>query len=227
MCPSAPPRPLPAPGQPIAPQALLDRLLALPRGPRALIALAGPPGSGKSTLAAALVERIDAAHPGLAALLPMDGYHFDDRVLMARGWRPRKGAPHTFDVGGLRAMLRRLRADDEDEIAVPLFDRDLEIARAGAGIIPRAARLVLVEGNYLLLDDPPWADLRPLFDLRALVMVPEPVLRARLRARWEGYGLDESQIGVKLEENDLPNGALVMARSGGAGLLVDGTQPLP
>lgn len=178
---------------------------------RRLVAVAGPPGSGKSTFAerlhAALADRI------AAEVLPMDGYHYDDVVLNARGHRPRKGAPHTFDVDGLAAMLARLRADDGRDVAVPVFDRSIEIARAGARIIPAATRLIIVEGNYLLLDDPAWARLRGSFDRTVFLRVPEEELTRRLEARWQGYGLDAAQIREKLEENDLPNGRLVNGKS--------------
>ena len=103
---------------------------------RSLTAIAGAPGSGKSTLAEAVVARLNEEAPDSAAVLPMDGYHFDDRVLVSRGLRPRKGAPDTFDVAGFYHMLHRLKRNEEPEIAVPVFDRDLEIARAGARLIP-------------------------------------------------------------------------------------------
>lgn len=178
---------------------------------RRLVAVAGPPGSGKSTFA----ERLHAALSGRTAaeVLPMDGYHYDDIVLNARGHRPRKGAPHTFDVDGFAAMLSRLRADDGRDVAVPVFDRSIEIARAGARIIPAATRLVIVEGNYLLLDDPAWAQLRPLFDATVFLRVPEAELARRLSARWEGYGMDPETVRSKAEGNDLPNARLVNAHS--------------
>lgn len=191
----------------------LAALAAKPRPGRFLIAIAGAPGSGKSTLAERLVERLDAAEPGCAAVLPMDGYHFDDRVLVPRGLRPRKGAPETFDVGGLRHMLIRLRENAEDEIAVPVFDRDLEIARAGARLIPKSVRIIVVEGNYLLLDRAPWSGLRGLFDVTVMIAAPEAVLRQRLEARWQAYDLSPDEITAKLETNDLPNGRLIMAGS--------------
>jgi pantothenate kinase len=187
---------------------------------RRIVAVAGPPGSGKSTLAEALEAAVDAAHSGRAAVLPMDGYHYDDEVLVARGWRPRKGAPHTFDVGGLASMLRRLRANDEAEVAVPRFDRAIEIARAGARLIPQSVRVVIVEGNWLLLDEAPWSSLAPLFDVTAMVRVPEEELARRLAARWEGYGLDAAGVRAKLEDNDLPNGRLVVARSRPAAVVI-------
>ncbi|MBL8893427.1 MAG: nucleoside triphosphate hydrolase, partial [Rhizobiales bacterium] len=156
-----------------------------------------------------LCTRLNEGSPGSAAVLPMDGYHFDDRVLEARGLRARKGAPDTFDVAGLHHMLARLKRNAEDEVAVPVFDRDLEIARAGARLIPQSVRILIVEGNYLLLDQRPWSDLRDAFDVTAMINVSEEILRRRLHERWMGYGLSPDQIAAKLEDNDLPNGRLV------------------
>ena len=176
---------------------------------RTILAMAGPPGSGKSTLADRLAGLLNERVPGFADVLPMDGYHYDDVYLVPAGLRPRKGAPHTFDVGGLFHTLKRLRAADEAEVAVPVFDRKIEIARAGARLIPASVPVIIVEGNWLLLDRTPWGRLRPTFDITVLVEVPEDVLRSRLRVRWEGLGLTEAEIIAKLEENDLPNGRLV------------------
>jgi pantothenate kinase len=205
---------------------LLQRLESLPQERRSLVAIAGPPGAGKSTVASAAVATLNARTPGRAAVLGMDGYHFDDRVLEARGRRARKGAPDTFDVGGLAHMLQRLRANAEDEVAVPVFDRDIEIARAGAGLIARSVEVVVVEGNYLLVMDPPWSALADAFDVRVLIRVSEPELRRRLVARWTGYGLTPAEQDAKIEVNDLPNGVYVLERSGNADWIVDGEAPL-
>ncbi|MBA3909040.1 MAG: nucleoside/nucleotide kinase family protein [Rhodobacter sp.] len=178
-----------------------------------MIAIAGAPGSGKSTLAEKLVGKVNTRRPGTAMVLPMDGYHYDDLYLVPAGLRPRKGAPHTFDVGGLYHTLKRLRARDEPEVAVPVFDRKIEIARAGARLIPAEVSVIVVEGNWLLLDLAPWNRLRPMFDITAMVDVPEAMLRARLRGRWERLGLSSAEIAAKLEENDLPNGRLVRTAS--------------
>ena len=178
-------------------------------GQRVIAALAGAPGSGKSTLADKLVGKLNARSQGQAAVLPMDGYHYDDLYLVPAGLRPRKGAPMTFDVGGLFHTLLRLRTRDEAEVAVAVFDRKIEIARAGARLIPKDVPVIVVEGNWLLLNQSPWDRLRPMFDVTVMVDVPEHVLRARLRGRWERLGLTEEQIVEKLEENDLPNGRWV------------------
>lgn len=192
---------------------LADILIERARHGRVIAAIAGAPGSGKSTLAEKLTALLEDASPGCSAILPMDGYHYDDGLLDLMGLRARKGAPETFDVGGLRHMLQRLRANEEETVAVPVFDREIEISRAGARLIPHEIRIIVVEGNYLLLRDTPWSELHPLYDVTAFVDVPEETLRARLQERWRGYGLVPKAIRNKLEQNDLPNARLVMASS--------------
>ena len=200
----------------------LDALCAVVRergaSARSVTAVAGPPGAGKSTLAEGLASALNDREPGSAAVFPMDGYHFDDMILNARGWRPRKGAPHTFDVAGFRHMLARLRRNEEDEIAVPVFDREIEIARNAARVIARGVRHLIVEGNYLLLDTPPWTGLAAYFDTTVFIDVARDTLRTRLEDRWKD--LDAVARVEKLEENDMPNVQLVQSQSRPADFLL-------
>ncbi len=200
---------------------LADLLTLRPRGTRFLVAVAGAPASGKSRLSEELVERLEQRQPGRAAILPMDGYHYDDALLKQLGRHARKGAPDTFDVGGLCHMLQRLRENTGEAIAVPVFDRGIETARAGARLIPAAADIVVVEGNYLLLRRPPWSALKSFFDLTVMVVTPETILRQRLTKRWEFYGLPPSEISRKIEEVDLPNGRFVVQESAAAEYRID------
>ncbi len=190
-----------------------DRLVEVVRergsSARHITAIAGPPGSGKSTVADKLAEHLNDVDPGSAAVFPMDGYHFDDAVLLSRGWLSRKGAPHTFDVGGFGAMLERLRENKEDEIAVPVFDRSIEIARNAARFIPSSVRHLIVEGNYLLLEQTPWSKLS--FDTTVSLEVPIEELDRRLRQRWSS--LEGDAFREKMEDNDLPNARLVVESS--------------
>lgn len=205
--------------QKITVDALCDKLRAHPGTQRHLTAIAGAPGSGKSTLADKLVEALNAATPGSAAVLPMDGYHYDDTVLNARGWRPRKGAPHTFDVAGFAHMLSRMRTNRDPEIAVPVFDRSIEIARAGARLIPQSVRHIIVEGNYLLLNQSPWDELTAQFDLTVFLDVPFAELERRLAERWGA--LKGAELITKMEGNDLPNARTVVEESRSADLVVE------
>lgn len=185
----------------------------IPEGARRILAVAGAPGSGKSSLASGLVDTLNAEAAGTAAILPLDGFHLDDEVLIARGDRARKGAPHTFDVGGFGATLERLRSNEEAEVAVPRFDREIEIARAGARIIPKETRLIVVEGNYLLLGHAPWGAFHRRYNYTAFIDVPFDELERRLRLRWEDHGLTADEIEAKLEQNDLPNARTVVEES--------------
>lgn len=194
-------------------EGLFDILLANSTGKRRIIAIAGAPGSGKSTLADKLVARLNASRSGTAELLPMDGYHYDDVLLDELGRRAHKGAPDTFDVGGLEHTLERLSRRDELHVAIPVFDRSIEIARSGARLIQQPVEVVVVEGNYLLLEAQPWARLRRHFDLTVLVDVPETVLRNRLIKRWQGFGIPNETVLSKVDENDLPNGRLIIGHS--------------
>lgn len=185
--------------------ALVERVRAVPRRhKRRLIALAGAPASGKSTLADHLAQALPEA-----CVVPMDGFHLDNRILRDRQLLPRKGAPETFDVAGFSHLLNRLRR--EDGVVYPLFDRALDCAVAGAGHVDGSVDTVIVEGNYLLLDDPGWRHLRELWDFAIFLAVPEGILRARLEQRWRDHGFSETDARRKIETNDLPN-ALRTAR---------------
>ncbi|MBB3978387.1 pantothenate kinase [Rhizobium azooxidifex] len=180
---------------------------------RVLIAVAGAPGCGKSTLAERAVDLVNDGRDASAALFPMDGYHYDDVVLESMGRLAFKGAIDTFDAHGFRHMLQRLKANEDDAIAVPVFDRSIEIARAGGRLISQSTDIIICEGNYLLADRAPWNLLKPIFDFTIFVDVDEAELRHRLRERWRGFGLDEAEITRKVEDNDLPNGMAIVSAS--------------
>ncbi len=185
---------------------------------RFITAIAGPPGSGKSTLAAELVENLNLMGEN-AALLPMDGFHFDNAVLEERGQLPRKGAPETFDSGGFFRILGAIRKGDQP-IAVPVFDRELDLARAGGRIIAPESRLIVAEGNYLLLNADPWANLAPLFDLTVFLEVADDELENRLIQRWLDHGHDQKAAETRARENDMVNARLVKERSREADVVI-------
>jgi len=201
-----PPPVLPAAARARA-QALLDR------GGRALLGLVGPPGAGKSTLAAALL----AAFPDVAQVVPMDGYHLANGELDRLGRRGRKGAPDTFDGAGYVALLRRLRAQRTGEtVYAPEFRREIEEPIAGAIPVFPATRLVITEGNYLLLDDGPWVDVAGLLDETWYVDIPDALRVARLTDRHVQFGRSADAAAAWVATTDEPNARLIEAARGRA-----------
>jgi pantothenate kinase len=185
---------------------------------RFMVAIAGAPGSGKSTLAHNLCgEFIRLGET--AIVVPMDGFHFDDAVLNARGHRPRKGAPFTFDARGFEVLLKRIKAR-EPEVAIAVFDRTLELSRAAADIVDEKAKFVLVEGNYLLLADEPWSRLKALFDYSVFIDVPRRELERRLIKRWLDHGFDMDYAKNWVASNDLLNIDAVNSGSAAADFVV-------
>lgn len=192
--------------------------IATTQKPRVIIAVAGAPGSGKSTISEKFREGLQDF--GGAEIFPMDGYHFDDAILNARGHRARKGAPHTFDIAGFGHMLKRLAQNSEGEIAVPVFDRDIEISRNAARIISKEAKFIIAEGNYLFLNNPEWMALDRYFDHRIWLDVPIAEIEKRLTARWLGYDYTPEMLAQKIGENDLPNAQYVIENSRKADFIV-------
>jgi pantothenate kinase len=185
---------------------------------RYMVGIAGAPASGKSTLAENVRDAL-IAQGETAIVVPMDGFHFDDAVLNARGDRARKGAPHTYDVRGFEVLLKRIKSR-EAEIAIPVFDRSMELSRAAADIVTDEAKFILVEGNYLLLKQRPWDQLKPLFDFSIFVSEPIEELEQRLIKRWLDHGFDMDYAKNWIASNDLLNIKTVISDSAKADMNV-------
>ncbi len=207
---------------------LVARARALPApGRRALLGVVGSPGSGKSTLTEALLAALRAdpppgAGPDWVAHVPMDGFHLADVELERLGRRRAKGAPDTFDAGGYVALLARLRAADPADPVVyaPAFERTLEQPLAGAIPVPAAARLVLTEGNYLLLDSGRWPAVRPLLDEAWFCALRDDVRLERLLARHVRFGKEPAAATAWIAAVDEPNAVLIEATRERADLVV-------
>ena len=177
---------------------------------RYFIALSGPPASGKSTISEKLVK--DLTFKGYnSSILQMDGFHYDDLILKEKKLLLKKGAPETFDVMGLINFVSRLQK--EDEVVIPIFDRSLELSRSSAAIISKNTKVIIVEGNYILLNNYPWKELHKFFNTTVIINCEEKVLEERLIERWEKFNLPKEEIKEKVYRNDLPNGVNVLKNS--------------
>ncbi len=184
-------------------------------GGRTIVAIAGPPASGKSTLAEAVVQSLNAKQSSevpLATLVPMDGYHLDNRVLETRGLLARKGAPETFDGVGFCEAIRGLQFARIESFH-PKFDRPMDLAIANAIAVHPDTPIVVAEGNYLLMDSDPWSTLADVYAATVFVSPTLEELENRLQHRWIKHGFDPKTALQRAKTSDLPNAERVIRES--------------
>ncbi|WP_332687844.1 nucleoside/nucleotide kinase family protein [Devosia sp.] len=212
----------------LSPQAALSRLVphilemtSNAQGQRIAIGLAGGPGTGKSTLAAELVTMLNATHPGSTALVPMDGFHMKHAKIEAMGQVDYKGAPHTFEGAEFVSFLHHLKAAKEP-VSGPGYSRKIEDTVENAFTIQPEVRVLIVEGNYLLLTEGPWAGVKAALDYAVFVDVPRDIVKARLLKRHGEEGLfSEERNRAHIERNDLPNYDLVCLSQDRADVVIE------
>jgi pantothenate kinase len=139
----------------------------------------------------------------------MDGFHLPNSTLDALGLRAVKGAPETFDVEGFLHYIRRAREEPRATLWWPEFHRELDEPTAEAIEITPRVKLVIIEGNYLLLPRPSWSEVRPILDLVWYLDAPRELLRARLLERQLAGGRTEADAVRNVEGSELPNAELV------------------
>lgn len=196
------------------------RMLATYDG-RIAIGLAGGPGVGKSTLAVKLVEALNERTPNLAAYVPMDGFHMRHAKLESLGTVKDKGAPHTFEGAAFAEFLSGVKAAT-GAVSGPGYSREIEDVVIDAFIVPAGVRVLVVEGNYLLLANAPWWQVRPLLDLAVFIDLPRNTVRERLLKRHGEHGLfSEKRNREHIERVDLANYDLVKRSRGRADIAID------
>jgi pantothenate kinase len=200
---------------------LTDRGMRLlhraPAGRRVLIGIAGAPGAGKTTLARSLAAAL-TAREAVVAHVPMDGVREVDAALDLLGLRDCKGAPDTFDAAGYAALLARIAAGET--VWAPAFERDLEQPIAQAILVPAGARIIISEGNYLLLPTPEWQAVASWFDEVWFCELEDEVRRARLIGRHVEFGKTPQEARDWVERLDEVNARIVAATAPAADLLI-------
>jgi pantothenate kinase len=145
----------------------------------------------------------------IAVVVPMDGFHRYNKELKELQLFELKGVPDSFDAQAFVKLLSRIKEDRGGTIGCPCFDRDIEEPTPDAIQVKPAHKIVVVEGNYLLLDKSPWDEVRPLLDQVWFIDCDMSEVESRLRARHHKGGRDPEAASIKMESTDLPNARLI------------------
>jgi pantothenate kinase len=196
---------------------LLARAQAFAKpGQRSVLGIVGAPASGKTTLAWGLANALGSR----AAVVGMDGFHLAQSELVRLKRTDRKGAPDTFDAAGYVNLVRRLREGTETVYA-PEFRREIEEPIAGAVAVAPEVRLVITEGNYLLLDEDPWSGVKPLLTEAWFLSPDEPERLERLVSRHRRYGRTLVEAKQRALGSDQRNADIIAATASRADLVLE------
>jgi pantothenate kinase len=198
---------------------LVDHIIRRSEGSqRFIIAVAGPPGAGKSTLSKQLVQMLKTRSIQ-SCIISMDGFHLENSILKRLGLLDRKGSPTTFDVPAFIQVMKRLAAYESD-VAIPKFDRKKDTSIERASIVSTQDKILIVDGNYLLLNDEQWVELQDIWDETVFINPGMDVLEKRLIDRWLSYGMDNESAKNRAFGNDIPNAKNIIENSLPANILI-------
>ena len=181
------------------------------QAPRLMLGIAGYPAAGKTTTAAWLVEALNQIEKDVAIAVPMDGFHHYNKQLAKLGLSALKGVPASFDATAFIELLNHLRHHDDLDIGCPAFDRAIEEPTANAIVVRPNHKIIVVEGNYLLLDESPWRQIRDVLDQIWFVDSDFATIEPRLLERHIKGGRSPEAARIKVESTDLPNARLIEA----------------
>ncbi|GAQ88736.1 hypothetical protein KFL_004550070 [Klebsormidium nitens] len=203
---------------------LITSAASIPPGQKYMVGVAGSPGSGKTTLARSVTALINSkqSDPDLAVSVPMDGYHLYrkqlDQMPDPKEAHARRGSHWTFDPVGLLSTLKTIR--EKGRAAVPSFDHGVGDPVDGDIEVKPENRIVIVEGNYLLLDEDHWKDLRDLFDETWFLEVDIDIAMRRVLNRHIKTGKPPDVAAWRVSYNDRPNGLLIAETASRADLVI-------
>ncbi|KAF3322067.1 hypothetical protein FCM35_KLT13208 [Carex littledalei] len=200
-----------------------------------IVGLAGPPGAGKSTVAREVVRRINSlwseitlkkgsngTNNEVATVLPMDGFHLYrsqlDQMEDPKEAHARRGAPWTFNPDLLLKCLRTLRK--EGLVYVPSFDHGVGDPVENDIYVSSEHKVVIVEGNYLLLEEDTWKEISLLFDEKWFIDIDINIAMERVLKRHISTGKEPDVAAWRIRYNDRPNAELIMKSKNKADLVI-------
>lgn len=178
---------------------------------RFLLGITGGPGAGKSTLADLLMKKTnEVLQQERAVVIPMDGYHYHNDVLVEKGTLPLKGIPQTFDSQRFVTLIKEIASDNTATMYCPAYDRALHNPVEDSIVIENKHKIIIIEGNYLLLDTCPWNELADLFDESWFIDTPLTITKERLISRHVLTGRSVEEALRKINSTDAPNAELII-----------------
>jgi len=191
-------------------EAAYERVISLSNSStkRIIIGLVGMPGAGKSTLSTYLMKKLPKE---TTALVPMDGFHMSNAQLSQLGRSERKGAPDTFNSNAYADLIELINSVPKEEVRFPIFHRELDESIEDEGVIYPDTKIVLTEGNYLLLDEDAWPRTQKLLNESWFVDVNNNRRMARLVARHIKYGKSPEAAHAWAHGTDQRNAELIEA----------------
>jgi pantothenate kinase len=189
---------------------LLDNLSNSSDKGRYFLGITGCPAAGKSMLAKNLTDEINfRTGDDLAAVVPMDGFHLPNNALKERGLTKVKGMPETFDADSFVELINQLHEFPDRSIMCPAYDRKIHDPVKNSITIQPGNRLIIVEGNYLLLNRSPWNIIRTKMNEVWYIDTPLNTVKERLFDRHIAGGSSRKEAERKVESVDLPNAELI------------------
>ncbi len=187
------------------------------KGKRVIVFLAAPPAVGKSTLALFL-EKLSETTKGITPVqnLSLDGFHYPNEYLksnqIALGDKTHslyeiKGMPETFDLESFKKYLQEVQ---DKNIKWPIYDRNLH--NPVMDQIDVEAEIIIIEGNWLLLDEQGWKDLKSFCDYSIFIEAEEELLKDRLVTRKMKGGLTNQEALEFYNRTDKKNVQRVMEK---------------
>ena len=184
-----------------------------------LVMLAAPPGAGKSTLASFLEYLAKEVIPDKKVqAIGMDGFHRRQEYLTSHTTDVSgkeilmvdiKGAPVTFDLDRLEDKIDEMMSGIR--CGWPVYNRLLHNPVEDAVFVD--GDIIILEGNYLLLDMDGWRELSVLADYTISIKADPEMLRKRLVERKISTGCSEEKAESFVDFSDMANVKLCLDKT--------------
>ena len=179
-------------------------------GRRILVFLSAPPGTGKTTLVQFL-EYLSEQEADMEPIqaIGLDGFHYPSDYINSHNaivcgktvpMKEVKGCPETYDTEKLEQKLQKIGQED---ILWPIYDRNIH--DVVEDVVKVDQDIILLEGNWLLLEEEPWTSIRKWADGTILIRAEEEMLKERLIGRKQKGGLSRKAAEEWYENSDRVN----------------------